>query len=155
MDSANIEHTHGFYRRLLIIPFSQTIPDEKQDRDLHKKILEDRAGVLNWIIEGAGRVIKNRDIFISKECEDFKKRFIKETDSVAMYEENYRESNRSNIYYKTVSDAYKDYKYFCHDAGNKPLGRNNFTARMESLGFIKTHKEAGRMLEKNYSNKWE
>ena len=155
MDSANIEHTHGFYRRLLIIPFSQTIPDEIQDRDLHKKILEDRAGVLNWIIEGAGRVIKNRDIFISKECEEFKQRFIKETDSVAMYEENYRESNRSNIYYKTVSDAYNDYKDFCHDAGNKPLGRNNFTARMESLGFIKTHKEAGRMLEKNYSNKWE
>ena len=30
LDNANIEHTHGFYRRLLIIPFNQTIADEKQ-----------------------------------------------------------------------------------------------------------------------------
>ena len=40
MDSANIEHTHGFYRRLLIIPFNVTIPDDEQDRDLHKKFLK-------------------------------------------------------------------------------------------------------------------
>jgi putative DNA primase/helicase len=47
MDSANIEHTHGFYRRLLIIPFNQTIAEDKQDRDLHTKILANKAGVLN------------------------------------------------------------------------------------------------------------
>ena len=154
MDSANIEHTHGFYRRLLIIPFSQTIADKDQDKDLHKKILQDRAGVLNWIIEGAERVIKNRNIFISEECENFKQRFIKETDSVAMYEEDYTQSNRGIIYYKTITEAYKDYKDFCYEAGHsRPLGRNNFSVRMESLGFKKTKQPEGFILEKNYSSK--
>jgi putative DNA primase/helicase len=151
MDSANIEHTHGFYRRLLIIPFNNTIQDEHQDRDLHKKILMDRAGVMNWIIEGAEQVIKNRNIFISEECEKFKKQFLKESDSVAMYEADLLESMPGNIYFKTVADAYLDYKLYCKDVGqNYPLGRNNFVKRMEALGFEKTHKEQGRMLEKYF-----
>jgi putative DNA primase/helicase len=150
MDSANIEHTHGFYRRLLIIPFNKTIPDEEQDRDLHTKILNDRAGVLNWIIEGAERVIKSRNIFVSDECEAFKQRFIKETDSVAMYEADFRETMRASIYFKTLKEAYAEYKEYCSEAGNKPLGRNNFTSRMEALGFEKTRTNACSYLEKNY-----
>jgi hypothetical protein len=39
-----------------------------------------------------------------------------------------------NIYFKTVADAYLDYKLYCKDAGqNYPLGRNNFVKRMEGL----------------------
>jgi putative DNA primase/helicase len=155
MDSANIEHTHGFYRRLLVVPFDKTIPDEEQDRDLHKKILLDRAGVLNWIIEGAEEVIKSRDIFISAECEKFKAQFIKETDSVAMFEEQHiLENLRGTIYFKLVTDSYGDYKGYCLDAGHKcPLGRNNFTKRMEALGFEKSKKNDGWMLEKNFIEK--
>ncbi len=153
MDSANVEHTHGFYRRLLIIPFNQTIPDHEQDRDLHKKILSDKAGVLNWIIDGAKEVIKNRDIFISAECEQFKKQFIKETDSVAMFEEqSILENPFCTGYFKKVSDSYGDYKSFCNDAGYKPLGRNNFAKRMEVLGFKKGKHETGMVLEKVYKN---
>jgi putative DNA primase/helicase len=154
MDSANIEHTHGFYRRLLVIPFNKTIPDDQQDRDLHKKILNDRAGVLNWIIEGAERVIKSRNIFISAECEAFKQKFIKESDTVAMYEADFLETMKGSIYFKTVVEAYTEYKIYCQDAGHsRPLGRNNFVNRMESLGFEKLHKETGRVLEKHYFEK--
>ena len=154
MDSANIEHTHGFYRRLLVIPFNKTIPDDEQDRDLHKKILLDRAGVLNWIIEGAERVIKNRNIFISSECEAFKQKFIKESDSVAMYEADFLETMKASIYFKTVTDAYIEYKVYCQEAGHKhPLGRNNFVSRMELLGFEKTRQIAGVFLEKNFIKK--
>jgi putative DNA primase/helicase len=154
MDSANMEHTNGFYRRLLIIPFNKTIPEEEQDRDFHKKILQDRAGVLNWIIEGAERVIKNRDIFISSECKMFKNKFIKESDSVAMYEADFLETMTGSIYFKTVADAYTEYKTYCQDAGHRhPLGRNNFSSRMEGLGFTKTKKETGWHLEKNFIEK--
>ncbi|NOT11300.1 MAG: hypothetical protein HOP23_05630 [Methylococcaceae bacterium] len=150
MESANIEHTHGFYRRLLIIPFNVMIPDGLQDRDLHKKILNDKAGVLNWIIEGAEQVIKNRDIFISRECENFKQQFLKEADSVAMFEEDLRESSPHSIYVSTVKLAHLNYKIFCIDAGHKPLGRSNFSKRMEALGFEKRKVDKGIVLEKHY-----
>ena len=153
MDSANIEHTHGFYRRLLIIPFNETIPDNEQDRDLHKKILTDKAGVLNWIIEGAEAVIRNRDIFISSECESFKKQFLKETDTVAMFEsEIIIDGQQYHTHYsKTVAVLYEEYTAYCKDVGQKyPLGRNNFSKRMETLGYEKTRKESGWYLEKNF-----
>ncbi len=154
MDSANIEHTHGFYRRIVVIPFNKTIPDEEQDRDLHTKILLDRPGVLNWIIKGAEQVIKSRNIFISSECEAFKQKFIKESDTVAMYEADFLETMKGSIYYKTLVEAYAEYKVFCQDAGHKhPLGRNNFAIRMEVLGFEKTKKSAGTFLEKNFLGK--
>lgn len=154
MDSANIEHTHGFYRRLLIIPFNKTIPDEEQDRDLHTKILLDRPGVLNWIIEGAEQVIKSRNIFISSECEAFKQKFIKESDTVAMYEADFLETMQGYIYFKSYKEAYPAYKEYCQEAGHKhPLSRNNFLVRMEALGFERVKQPAGMFLEKNFLEK--
>ena len=152
MDSTCVEHTHGFFRRLLIIPFMQTIPDHEQDKDLHKKILANRAGVLNWIIEGAEQVIKNRNIFISDECEQFKLQFIKDSDSVAMFEEQFiLENLRGTFYFRKVVEAHSDYKNYCSDAGYKALGRTNFSKRMESIGFEKVKQETGWHLRKNYS----
>lgn len=153
MDSLNMEHTLGFSRRLLIIPFNITIPDDEQDRDLHKKILANRAGVLNWIIEGANEVIKNRDIFVSKECEDFKKQLIKESDTVAMFEAEFITEQRRHhkTYSLTVTQAYEDYQTYCKEAGQKfPLGRNNFSKRMEAIGYKKVKKETAWYLEKNF-----
>jgi putative DNA primase/helicase len=156
MDSANVEHTHGFFRRLLIIPFFQTISDEEQDRDLHKKILANRAGVLNWIIEGAKEVIVNRSIFISAECEEFKTQFMKETDSVAMFEEYaiIDNLNGTNFYWDYVTAIYGSYKIYCNEAGYKNvLGRNNFVKRMEAIGFEKVKSREGWYLKKTFLEK--
>ncbi len=150
MDSANVEHTHGFFRRFLVIPFNRKVPDHLQDKDLHKKILTNRAGVLNWIIEGAEEVVKNRNIFISDECEEFKKQFMKETDSVAMFEEQYIKENLHGTFYsQTVANSYLDYKSYCLDTGFKPLGRNNFSKRMEAIGFQKCKLIDGWYIQKN------
>jgi P4 family phage/plasmid primase-like protien len=137
LDNANIEHTHGFYRRILIIPFEKTIADKDQDKSLHKKILSNKAGVLNWIIEGAERVIRNEDIFISDECKKFKDKFIKDTDTVALFAEarNYSNKGRAMTY---LSSIYADYKDFCSEDGySKPLGKNNFAKRFEALGYVR------------------
>lgn len=153
MESANIEHTHGFFRRLLIIPFNQTISDEEQDRDLHKKILANRAGVLNWIIEGAEDVIRNRSIFESSECRAFKAQFMKETDSVAMFEEYSIIDNLdgNNFYWGYVAALYTSYRMYCADAGYKNvLGRNNFVKRMEAIGFEKVKSREGWYLRKTF-----
>ncbi len=153
MDSANIEHTHGFYRRLLIIPFSVTIDDRNQDRDLHKKILANKAGVLNWIIEGAKQVVESRDLFVSDECEQFKKQFLKETDSVAMFEEQFiKENLKGGFYICKVVQCYSDYKSYCADVGFKGvLQRGNFVKRMQAIGFDKFEDREGTQLRKNYS----
>ncbi|GDX85692.1 primase [Methylococcaceae bacterium] len=153
LESANIEHTHGFYRRLLIIPFGVTIEEKDQDRDLHKKILQDKAGVLNWIVEGAKQVIQSRCLFESEECTAIKTQFLKETDSVAMFEEQaIKEGLNGNSYCQSVANSYREYRSYCDDAGlRNPLGRSNFTKRMEGIGFTKRKNNEGWWLNKSYA----
>lgn len=153
LDNANIEHTHGFYRRILIIPFEKTIADHEQDKNLHKKILQNKAGVLNWIIEGAERVIKNEDIFISDECLKFKDKFIKETDSAALFieSEHYIADENAAV---LLSTLYLEYKDFCTEDGYKYLGKNNFSKRLEALGYLKTTDRSNKLGFKVIKKGW-
>lgn len=43
---------HGIWRRIHLVPFAVTIPDEQQDKSLKTKLLAERAGILAWAIEG-------------------------------------------------------------------------------------------------------
>ncbi len=133
LDNANIEHTHGFYRRILIIPFNTTIAETKQDKNLHKKILENKAGVLNWIIQGAKQVINNEDIFVSNECRQFKEKFLKEADNVALFLE-YSGYQYCSYSKELLSTLYEEYKEFCSEDGYKALGKTNFSKRLVALG---------------------
>lgn len=43
----------GIWRRVLLVPFDVQIPEERRDVHLIDKLWAERAGVLNWMIEGA------------------------------------------------------------------------------------------------------
>ncbi len=42
----------GIWRRVMLVPFDVQIPEGERDPDLGRKLWEERAGVLNWLIEG-------------------------------------------------------------------------------------------------------
>lgn len=42
----------GIWRRVLLVPFDVQIPEEKRDQELGEKLWSERAGILNWLIEG-------------------------------------------------------------------------------------------------------
>jgi putative DNA primase/helicase len=44
---------HGIWRRIRLIPFTTKIEDDDQDKQLDDKLLHERSGILNWLIEGA------------------------------------------------------------------------------------------------------
>ena len=137
MKLKNIEYTEGFFRRFLIIPFNITIPEEKRDKRLHLKIInEGLDGVLNWIIEGAKSVLLNENIYISDECKQAKKQFIKDIDSVIQFLED-NNLNKSNYHRYYTSDLIRDYRTWCFENGLKPLGRNELFKRLETLGYTK------------------
>nr|WKF57016.1 hypothetical protein HUO10_001492 [Paraburkholderia busanensis] len=43
---------HGIWRRMKLIPFTVTIPPEKRDPDLERKLREELPGILNWALVG-------------------------------------------------------------------------------------------------------
>lgn len=42
----------GIWRRIKIIPFDVTIPDDKQDKDLMNKMQKEYPQILNWLVQG-------------------------------------------------------------------------------------------------------
>jgi putative DNA primase/helicase len=46
---------YGIWRRIRLIPFTTTIPADKQDKDLEEKLKGEWSGILNWLITGTVR----------------------------------------------------------------------------------------------------
>lgn len=55
------DKTLSWARRVKIIPFNVTIPEERQDKSLAVKLSEERSGIFSWILEGRRR-------FLRQEC---------------------------------------------------------------------------------------
>ena len=43
---------HAIWRRILLIPFAVTIPEQERDRQLGEKLKEELPGILRWAVEG-------------------------------------------------------------------------------------------------------
>jgi P4 family phage/plasmid primase-like protien len=46
----------AFYRRILLVAFPHTVPSDKRDTDLDRKLQNELPGILNWALEGLQRL---------------------------------------------------------------------------------------------------
>lgn len=131
----DVEHSLAYFRRFLIIPFSVTIPEERQDKELAKRIIEtELPGVFNWMLAGLQRVLLQRTFspcdIADRELADFRK----QSDSVATFmDENGLQPHPMDV--KPLKSLYSDYRAYCLDAGFKAVSRRVFSKRLEALRF--------------------
>ncbi|WP_395049153.1 phage/plasmid primase, P4 family [Flavobacterium sp.] len=126
----DVEHTNAYFRRFMIIEFDQTIPEERQDKQLPNKIIENElAGVFNWILSGLDRVLENKGFSKCDAVDNARINYQKQSDSVLLFieEHGYKVSPTERI---LISDLYPLYKTFCMDDGYKALGKKNFIQRL-------------------------
>lgn len=142
----DVEFNHAFFRRFLIIPFQITIPEDEQDKELAKKIIEtELPGVLNLILKGLDRLTKQKGFTNSKIVENTIAKFKKEADSTLLFIEefNYQSDNEA---YKPLKHIYSEYRTFCLENSYKPLSNINFKKRINSHGFETLKKREGQVI---------
>ena len=128
----DFDHQNAYFRRLLIVPFRVTIVEAEQDKMLADKIIKNElAGVFNWIIDGLKRLLKAENFTESKIVKDTLENYKRESDSVASYIDE-----QPQVVGLSLKSAYAEYRTFCLECGTKPLGRNNFSKRLQTLGLI-------------------
>jgi len=129
-----IEHTNAYFRRLLIVPFTETIPEHEQDKELAKKIIEtELSGVFNWVLQGLNRILANRHFSTSKKAEEARDAYKLESDSVRGFiaDNDYTPSETTDVLYK---ELYSEYRVYCFEDGYKPVHKGNFRKRLEAQG---------------------
>lgn len=142
-----VEQTHAFFRRFIIIPFDQTIPEAEQDPELAQKIIAgELSGVFNWVFDGLRRLLVQKKFTQSAMVQDQVKTYRKESDSVAMFidEEGYKPTNDyPNLFLKSFYDSYKMY---CFDNENKACSSKTLSERLRVLSFGVEKRRDGRMV---------
>ncbi len=126
------ENTFGFFRRLIILPYEVTIPKEEIDRQLPSKLKTEISGILNWVLEALPALMTAREFTECEKCEKAMEQYRLQADNVRLFLNEACESSESTT---QASDLHRDYKNFCIEASLKPLGRNKFIERLESLGY--------------------
>ncbi len=140
-----VENTNAFFRRFIILPFKVTIPPKEQDKNLSKKIIESElSGVFNWVLNGLERLLKQQDFSQSAIVENEILQYQKESDSVLLFldEKGYKPSHE---HFRTLSEIYSEYKYYCQDNGYRLCSNKTVSVRLEKSGFIKKRQPMGQV----------
>jgi putative DNA primase/helicase len=81
------EQTEGFWSRILMIPFTVTIPAHKRKKNLGKQLIKELPGILNWALEG---------------CEEWRKNGLMAPDTVRKAISDYKDE------YDVLSEYFKE-----------------------------------------------
>lgn len=132
---SDVEHSHGFFRRFLIVEFGETITDEEKDPELANKIIANELpGVLNWIVEGTKRLQQNKKFSPCKKSDDILKQYRTDSDVVAMLIED-RNYVPSESILKALKELYRELEEFAKDNGYKTPSIKTVADRLRNLGF--------------------
>jgi P4 family phage/plasmid primase-like protien len=122
----------GIWRRIRLVPFSVTIPDAEQDRDLPKKLRAELPGILAWAVRG---------------CLAWQKGGLGPPPEVTAATESYRRDMdvvgafiAERCFQKPgvttpVGRLYEEYTNWCRETGVEPLMKRDFGAQLVDHGF--------------------
>lgn len=130
----------GIWRRVKLIPFEVTIPDEERDEQLTEKLKGELPGILNWALAGLA---------------DYQKFGMMYPDKVNAATQQYRESQdivgqflkatcvSNQLGSIRVTKLYELYKIWAADAKEYVLRERKFGEAIRKRGFLVEHKRDG------------
>jgi putative DNA primase/helicase len=136
---------YGIWRRLLIVHWGVTIPEGERTApgELAAQFDAERAGILNWLIDGALLYLANGlTPYIPKGVTDFTDEYREERDPVGSFASSCLVSAEG--YRLNASDLWKAYNDWCEANGIKAWNQTSFGNRLKALGYAK---ERGRLVQ--------
>jgi putative DNA primase/helicase len=131
----------GFWRRIRALPFTVTIPPERQDRHLAERLLAEAPGILAWAVRG---------------CLDYQARGLAPPDCVVEATTQYREEEdilgaflqeRCVVFPGLTvgaTELYHDYVEWGNAAGEHPVAQTRFGIQLRERGFEKGRAQSPR-----------
>lgn len=116
------DRSHGFFRRLQIIPFENTYEGKNKDVFLDNKLNQEIDGILQFAIEGLTQLYNNCTFTYSDKVNEYLKEYKNQRSSIEEFLDDSVELDKdSNIPCKEIYDLYKIY---CIQNGFKGILNN-------------------------------
>lgn len=132
----------AMWRRMRLIPFTQTFDGKDKDGGLLEKLKAEAPGILNWAISGA--IAWQRDgLGMPKAIAEATAQYQVESDPLGPFFEDCCVIGSTYNAYK--GQLREQYLQWCKDNYERPLSRNAFAAKLERKGII-----AGRSKTQRY-----
>src|SRR6185437_6497280 len=122
----------GTWRRIRVIPFEVTIPQEERDGTLPDKLEAELSGILNWAVEGCLEWQRS-GLQPPEKVLTATKTYRTDMDMVAQFIEDACVTRRGEKV--SAKDLYVGYVEWCRDNGNEPVSQTALGHRLKARGF--------------------
>jgi putative DNA primase/helicase len=121
----------GIWRRVLLLPFTVTIPEKERDRDLARKLEGELPGILNWALAGVNDFFKT-GLRMPDEVRSATAEYRAEQDILANWiEEHCTLDSHASAEYAAL---YKDYVAWCETNKEEPINKSRFSSSLDERG---------------------
>ena len=117
--------TYGFFRKILIIPFNNTVTPDKINVNLNKELVTELTGIFNWAYEGYKRLVSNNYNFTTCKVIDncMREYAERENPTASFFNSTYKYCEGRKI---ARSNLHKDYLQWASNNGYESMSRNKF-----------------------------
>ena len=140
------DSSEGAWRRIRLVPFENQIPLDKRDYGLEKKILSEKEGILNWMIEGCLLWQKQKLTKLPQRIDSASQGYREESDVLAEFieEQCLVDGRHSAEHYQ----LFAHWEIWCEKNGLQSHSLKSFTRQLGSRGFnIMRKKENGKIVK--------
>jgi P4 family phage/plasmid primase-like protien len=128
---------NAIWRRIRLVPFTETIPPAEQDKHLADKLREERSGILAWAVEG---------------CKEWRREGLQAPDEVRQATGAYRaEMDVLGAFLReccelgpeknvAARDLYAAYHDWCLEGGERPESKRKFGSRLTDRGSFERYR---------------
>lgn len=124
----------AIWRRVRLVPFTESIPEEERDPELLDKLKAEAAGILRWCVEG---------------CQEWRRIGLRPPDAVKAATEDYRVEQdvigtfiadccvTGKSHRVKAGDLFKAYQSWCTENGERPTNQTAFGRKLEERQYTK------------------
>ena len=131
---------HAIWRRIRLVPFEVTFPNEKQDKRLAEKLKTELPGILRWAVEGC-LAWQREGLEPPKEVVQATDTYREEMDTLAAFLRDCTETDATGGV--SAKELYRAYCAWCEQNGERPGTQTALGIRLNEKGFDRTHKASG------------
>ena len=143
---ATRDHSYGYERRIIILPFEKTVPKEKRNPNLAKELIaSELSGILNWAIGGYRRLQQNKGFTVPEASKEALNEYKEQIDPILVFINEYL--SRADTGGTLLKKINRTYRMWAEENGYKPVSSGLLRKGIEKeLGIEAKHRNEGKFL---------